>query len=77
MFRNFDQRNETAVPIYDNKIKKELRTLLEIQLSDNTKARIIDKNQSNSYKSNTDSFKKVRAQDDIYNYFKNKLISGL
>jgi polyphosphate kinase len=73
MFRNFDQRNETAVPIYDNKIKKELRTILDIQLSDNTKARIIDKEQSNNYKVALADAKKVRAQDEIYNYFKNQL----
>jgi len=76
MFRNFDQRNETAVPIYDSKIKKELRTLLDIQLNDNIKARVIDQAQSNNYKSGKDGPKKVRAQDDIYNYFRNKHTSG-
>jgi len=73
MVRNFDQRNETAVPIYDNKIKKELKTILDLQLSDNTKARIIDKEQSNNYKLALAGEKKVRAQDEIYNYFKNQL----
>jgi polyphosphate kinase len=77
MFRNFDQRNETAVPIYDNRIKKELRAILDIQLSDNTKARIIDKEQSNNYKFALAGEKKVRAQEEIYNYFKNQLINRL
>jgi polyphosphate kinase len=76
MFRNFDQRNETAVPIYDNKIKKELRTILDLQLADNTKARIIDKDQSNTHKSAKEHEKKIRAQDDIYSYFKSKLVSA-
>jgi polyphosphate kinase len=73
MFRNFDQRNETAVPIYDVKIKRELRTILDIQLADNTKARIIDKNQSNNYKFAKTDEKKIRSQDETYNYFKNQL----
>jgi polyphosphate kinase len=76
MLRNFDQRNETAVPIYDNKIKKELKAILDIQLSDNIKARIIDKEQSNKYKFALAGEKKVRAQDEIYNYFKNQLANS-
>jgi polyphosphate kinase len=77
MFRNFDQRSETAVPIYDNRIKKELKTLLNLQLTDNTKARIIDKEQNNNYKFASAGTKKVRAQDEIYNYFKNQLAARL
>ena len=73
MFRNFDQRNETAVPIYDKKIKQELMHLLQIQLNDNTKSRILDKTQSNKYKTTKADEKKIRAQDEIYNYFKNQL----
>jgi polyphosphate kinase len=73
MYRNFDQRNETAVPIYDPRIKKELRTVVDLQLSDNTKARIIDKDQSNGYRGIKEHEKKVHAQEDIYNYFKSKL----
>src|ERR1035437_705343 len=62
MVRNFDQRNETAVPIYDNKIKKALTTILDIQLRDNTKARIIDREQFNSFKVINENDKKVRSQ---------------
>ena len=72
MVRNLDHRIEVACPIYDKEIQKELRTMLEIQLSDNCKARIISKNKPNKYKK-TDSSEKVRAQIEIYNYLKNKL----
>jgi polyphosphate kinase len=73
MYRNFDLRNEIAVPIYDEKIRKDLKALLNIQLSDNTKARILDSRQSNMYKFALPGAKKIRAQNETYNYFKRKL----
>jgi polyphosphate kinase len=72
MFRNFDQRNEVAVPIYDKKIQQEIITLLNIQFSDNVKARLLDKSQNNIYKFAEPGEKKVRAQDEIFNFYKNK-----
>lgn len=71
MYRNFDQRVEVACPIYDKEIQKELRTILNIQLNDNVKARLIDENHSNTYKNGTGD--KIRAQNEIYKYFSNKL----
>jgi polyphosphate kinase len=73
MYRNFDLRNEIAVPIYDEKIRKDLKAILAMQLSDNTKARILDAQQSNMYKFALPGAKKVRAQNDMYNYFKGRL----
>lgn len=73
MLRNFDQRNEIAIPIYDKKIKNDLRHIIDVQLGDNTKARIIDKEQKNNYKFAKEGEKKIRAQDEIYHYFKNQL----
>jgi len=74
MFRNFEQRNEIAVPIYDKRIKKTLRKILDIQLSDNTKARIFDISQNNNYKFAKEGEKKIRSQEEIYNYFKNQSV---
>ena len=74
MFRNFEQRNEIAVPIYDKRIKKTLRKILDIQLSDNTKARIFDRSQNNNYKFAKEGEKKIRSQEEIYNYFKNQSV---
>ncbi len=68
MMRNFDNRIEVACPIYDKGIQQELRTMLDIQLSDNVKARIIDAEHPNRYKVTTG--KSVRSQTEIYNYLK-------
>jgi polyphosphate kinase len=69
MTRNFDYRIEVGCPINDKDIKNELLKMLEIQLNDNTKARIITAENSNEYKK-TDLDIQVRSQIDIYNYFK-------
>lgn len=71
MTRNLDHRSEVAVPIYDDEIKKELRQILEIQWTGNTKSRILDATQANVYK-NANSKIKVRAQDEVYTFLKNK-----
>lgn len=69
MTRNLTHRIEVLTPIYDKDIHRTLRDLVNIQLSDNTKARIIDAKQKNEYVSN--SKKKVRAQYATYEYFEN------
>jgi polyphosphate kinase len=70
MTRNLDHRIEVACPIYDDKLKRELRTLLEIQLSDNVKARILDENQENRYILN--DAPPVHSQMTLYKYFYEK-----
>ena len=42
MTRNTENRVEVAAPIFDSSIKKEIWDMLQLQLSDNTKARNID-----------------------------------
>ena len=49
MRRNLSRRVEVAVPVYDQEIRRQLRTLLELQLADNTKARLIEATQGNRY----------------------------
>jgi len=71
MSRNIDSRVEVGFPIYDDDIKKEIRDIINIQLSDNTRAREINIQNSNKYHK-TKSDIPVRAQIDIYNYLKNK-----
>jgi len=73
MYRNLDLRNEIAVPIYDKKVREKLKKIIDIQLHDNTKARILDEKQDNLYKPALPGEKKVRAQDEIYTYFKGRL----
>jgi polyphosphate kinase len=49
MVRNISRRIEVAFPVYDEKNKKALKDLLDIQLADNTKARRINRQQTNPY----------------------------
>ncbi len=49
MTRNLDYRIEAAAKITDKNLKKELKDILDIQLRDNVKARILDKKLSNEY----------------------------
>jgi polyphosphate kinase len=71
MVRNLDHRIEAACPVYDKNIQKELKDILEIQLSDNVKARILDNELSNRYVQ-ANGTKKVRSQIRIYNYLLRK-----
>lgn len=71
MSRNLDSRSEVAVPIYDNEIRSQIKEIIRIQLSGNTKVRIIDKKQDNIYKKAKPGEKKVRVQDEIYAFLKN------
>ncbi|MCE3259000.1 MAG: polyphosphate kinase 1 [Bacteroidetes bacterium] len=70
MSRNLDSRSEVAVPIYNEEVRKQIKDIIRIQLSGNTKVRILDKKQENNYKKAKPGEKKVRAQDEVYNYLK-------
>ena len=59
-------------PVYDPEIRKELWDILQIQLSDNCKARISGTDFTNEYKK-TESKKMIRAQFETYSYFKKKI----
>ncbi|MFA5243815.1 MAG: polyphosphate kinase 1, partial [Pedobacter sp.] len=72
MPRNLDHRVEVGFPILDTEVKEEILRILEIQLSDNTKAREINAQNNNRY-IKTKSKVKNRAQKDIYNYLKYKI----
>ncbi len=70
MTRNLDRRIEVCVPIYDSKIKKELTDILNIQINDNQKARIIDAEERNNFVEYGNDDEQVRAQFDIHEYLK-------
>ena len=70
MTRNLDYRIEAAVKITQKTLKKELKDLLEIQLSDNVKARILDKNMRNEYVKHDKV--EIRSQTETYRYLKKK-----
>ncbi|MGH2574608.1 MAG: phospholipase D-like domain-containing protein, partial [Ignavibacteria bacterium] len=71
MRRNLSRRIEVAFPLYNENLKKEIKKEIKLQLKDNTKARIIDKNQINEYKK-PDGNSIFRSQYDIYEYLKSK-----
>ncbi|KJS08007.1 MAG: polyphosphate kinase [Gammaproteobacteria bacterium BRH_c0] len=67
MTRNLDERVEVSCPIYDPAIKKLLIDIMDIQLADNQKARIIDSEQKNAYVPRGNR-RKVRSQEAIHDY---------
>jgi polyphosphate kinase len=71
MARNLDTRIEISCPVYDPTLQKELKDILDIQWSDNAKARLINSQQNNQYRASTSPVK-IRAQEKIYQYFKKK-----
>ena len=72
MVRNIDHRIEAAFPIFEKNIQQEIKEILQIQLSDNIKARKLDNELSNQYV-NPRNRKKVRSQIETYNYLFRKL----
>ena len=70
MTRNLDYRIEAAAKITDKNLKKELKDILDIQLKDNVKARILDKKLSNEYIHNPKE--ECRSQIETYRYLKAK-----
>lgn len=71
MARNLDHRVEVGFPILDLKIKEEILKIIDIQWTDNIKAREINQLNNNPYRK-TKSKIPVRAQIDIYHYLKYK-----
>lgn len=71
MRRNLNRRIETAFPILDPEIKREIIDILNIQLRDNVKACRLDGELRNIFKRD-DNPEKVRSQLAIYDYLKNK-----
>lgn len=70
MTRNLDHRIEAAVEIKEKELKREIKDLLEIQLCDNVKARILDKKLKNKYVKRKGE--EIRSQIEIYRYLKKK-----
>jgi polyphosphate kinase len=71
MFRSLDHRSEVAIPVYDRELQKHLMTYLQIQLLDNNKARIINREQNNEYKKRSNGVS-VRSHDDIMRWLQGR-----
>jgi polyphosphate kinase len=70
MVRNLDHRIEVAVPILDPNIKKELIAIINIQIRDNQKARVLDTELQNKYVPSVG--RRCRSQEETYIYLKGK-----
>lgn len=76
MVRNLDHRIEAACPIFDKDIQQELIHILNIQLSGNVKARILDNEQKNEYVARKEGDPVVRSQVAIYEFLHKKKYTG-
>ncbi len=74
MVRNIDHRIEVACPIFEKNIQQEIKDIMQIQLKDNIKARILDNDLSNQYV-NPRNTKKIRSQVETYNYLYRKTVN--
>lgn len=72
MVRNLDHRVEVACPIIDKEIQTELSHIMNIQLKENEKARILDAALSNQYVVPEEGEPWLRSQVAIHDYLKNK-----
>lgn len=73
MERNFDNRIEVACPIFDRELQREIMTILQIQLRDNTKARSITATKPNQYITGNPNLK-INSQVETYKFFKDKVL---
>jgi len=71
MVRNLHFRVETVFPVFDPDIAKSIITIMNIQLNDNVKARILDASLSNTYKRNNDDIA-VRSQIESYYFIRRR-----
>jgi len=70
MYRNLHSRIETVFPIYDKSCKKTILELLDLQLMDNVKARILDQQSLNQYKAPKKDEVDLQSQIETYYYIK-------
>jgi len=69
MSRNIDRRIEVGCPIYCPQVKKSIIDIINIQLRDNTKARVLNTQQSNPYQHKVSHLiGDTRAQTEIADY---------
>jgi polyphosphate kinase len=76
MVRNLDHRVEAACPVFDEQIKQELKDILQIQASDNVKARVLNNDLDNDYVKPA-SRRRVRSQVDTYHYLFKKIAATI
>ncbi len=71
MTRNIDERVEVTCPIHDEAIKTELIDTFKIYWQGNVKVRLHSERLENRYRRLGEE--RFKAQDEIYNYYQNKI----
>ncbi|MEO6833768.1 MAG: polyphosphate kinase 1 [Chitinophagaceae bacterium] len=72
MVRNLDHRVETACPIDDAQLQQELIDIMNLQLAENVKARILNNDQSNEYVQRLKEVPELRSQIATFEYLLHK-----
>jgi len=72
MTRNLKHRIEVVFPVFDEEVKEEILQMIDCQLKDNVKARILDQDLKNMPKENYNKPPRIRAQIDFYQFLKKK-----
>ncbi len=72
MTRNLHRRIETMFPIYDLKLHRIIKVIMQFQIDDNVKARVIGRSKENTYKE-TDSKLAIRSQLETYAFIKREM----
>ncbi|MEL7161792.1 MAG: polyphosphate kinase 1, partial [Bacteroidota bacterium] len=74
MTRNLSHRIETTFPVYDETIKRKILAFMEVQLGDNTKARLLSDQQGNPYFRGGSDLR-IRSQEETYHMIKRELVA--
>lgn len=75
MFRNLHHRVETMIPIYAGHIRTVIKDMMDLQWSDNTKARFLSTKKLNEYKKIKSESETIRSQEMLHQYFKERTAS--
>jgi polyphosphate kinase len=75
MVRNIDHRVEATCPVTEESVKQELIDILNIQLSDSVKARVLNNELNNEYVKGGKGKKKIRSQIETYQYLYKKTLT--
>ena len=73
MTRNLSHRIETTFPILDEAIKRKILQYIDIQLQDNTKARLLSDQNANKYFRGGSEIR-IRSQEETYSLIKRELV---
>jgi polyphosphate kinase len=66
MNRNLNRRIEVGFPVKEESLKQDVMKILQLQLEDNTKARVLDSEHNNLVKQPGEGDRRVRAQIETY-----------